>query len=217
MKQAALQAEIITPNLEYGEVLAAADMKRIQVSTPFGTVKAHKAVSCLVSPVAGDRVLLSTDMTGSCYILSVLERTMTGEMELALEGNAKLSTNNGSLTITAGRNVSLSSVESIDIATGRVSMSADRGEASIRKFSFLGSSLYTQVKRFAAVARTVEHTFKRFTQRFENCERYVEDHEEIQTGSTRYLVGDTMTTHAKNTMNVSEELHTMQAEQIHMG
>ena len=81
----------------------------------------------------------------------------------------------------------------------------------------MGSAVYSQVKRFVSVAKAVEHTFKRFTQRFENCERYVEDHEEIQTGSTRYLVEDTMTTHAKNTMNVSEELHTMQAEQIHMG
>jgi len=217
MENAAQLAQAPTPNLEYGRVVAG-KKDQVMVHTTFGTVEAQRAVSCLVKPIAGDRVLLSTDLAGSCFILSVLERTVQGEeTELALEGDTALSVVNGNLRLSSEGSLLASGAESIEMAADKVSLNAHEGEANIGKLTFMGSTLYSQVKRFVAVAKTVEHTFKRFTQRFENCERFVEDHEEVQTGSTRYLVEDTMTTHAKNTMNVSEELHTMQAEQIHMG
>ena len=217
MKQAVRQVEAPVPNLEYGQVISE-DSDRIMVETPFGTLRAEKAVSCLVRPVTGDTVLLSTDMSGRCYILSVLERTdMQKETELALEGDTALHVAGGSLRISSDKSLLASGAESLEMAANRVSVNAHEGEANISRMTFLGSVFYTQLNKVVTVAKAVEHTFKRFTQRFENCERYVEDHEEVQTGSTRYLVEDTMTTHAKNTMNVSEELHTMQAEQIHMG
>jgi uncharacterized protein YktB (UPF0637 family) len=74
-----------------------------------------------------------------------------------------------------------------------------------------------QVKRIKMVANTVENTFRRLTQRLQDAFRFVQDHEEIQTGSTRYLVEDTLTINAKNAVHMAEEIVTINAEQVHLG
>lgn len=218
MRQSVQPAEIPRPNLEYGRIVSRSGPSCYGVESQFGMHAAARAFSCLVQPEAGDRVLLSMDSAGDCYILSVLEREMeTGETELAIPGDVSLHAEQGSLRLSADRALFLSGCDSIDAATNRMSVHAHEGEAAIGKLTLLGRRLHTQVERITSVARSVEHSFRRLTQRMENCERFVEDHEEVQTGSTRYLVQDTLTTHAGNTLNISEELHTMQAEQIHMG
>ena len=218
MRQSSQPVEIPQPNLEYGRIVSRSGSARYGVTSPFGTLEAAKAFSCLVQPEVGDRVLLSTDPTGGCYILSVLERDVSvGETELTIPGDVTLHADSGSLRLSADQSLSLSGSASVDVATDRITVNAHKGEAAIGKLTMLGRRLHTQIKRIVSVAGSVDHSFKRLTQRMENCERYVEDHEEVQTGSTRYLVEDTLTTHAGNTLNISEELHTMHAEQIHMG
>jgi hypothetical protein len=218
MRPSVQPAEIPRPNLEYGRVVSRSGPACYGVESQFGMHVAARAFSCLVQPEAGDRVLLSMDSAGDCYILSVLEREMeTGETELAIPGDVSLHAEQGSLRLSADRALFLSGCDSIDAATNRMTVQAHEGEAAIGKLTLLGRRLHTQIKRITSVAKSVDHSFKRLTQRMKNCERFVEDHEEVQTGSTRYLVQDTLTTHAGNTLNISEELHTMQAEQIHMG
>jgi len=219
MNHAAIKAEILQPSLEYGSVVFRKDNGAFGVKTSFGMTDARLAVSCLVQPQPDDRVLLSIDLEGIAYILSVLESgTEQGTgTELVFEGDVSLHAKNGSLQFMADASLNLCGGESVDVATDRLTVNAHKGEAAISRLTFLGRTLTSQVKRIVAVAKTVEQNFRRLTQRMESTERYVEDHEEIQTGSTRYLVADTLTTHAGNTLNISEELHTMQAEQIHMG
>jgi len=45
----------------------------------------------------------------------------------------------------------------------------------------------------------------------------LKDHEEVQTGSTRYLVDTNLTMHSKNAMHVAEEIVTINAGQVHLG
>ena len=218
MRQSVQPAEIPQPNLEYGRIVSRSGSTRYGVKSSFGIIDAIKAFSCLVQPDVGDRVLLSTDPTGDCYILSVLKRDVSvKETELTIPGDVSLHADSGSLRLSADQSLSLSGNASIDVATDRITVNAHKGEAAIGKLTMIGRRLSSQIKRITSVARSVDHSFKRLTQRMENCERFVEDHEEVQTGSTRYLVEDTLTTHAGNTLNISEELHTMHAEQIHMG
>jgi hypothetical protein len=63
----------------------------------------------------------------------------------------------------------------------------------------------------------VDHIFDRLTQRLKNHTRYVEDQEEVQTGSSRYLVEDLLTVQTKNTLHQAEEIITLNGEQIHLG
>lgn len=217
MKQATQSVEQCQPNLEYGTITSCPEDGSYGVTLSFGTVEAQKAVSCLLQPIEHDLVLVSVDMNGACYILSVLKRNVEKETyQLQVPGNCVLHSSSGSLGLRADHGLSISANENVEVAGNSLSVTAHKGEAFIGRISLLGKALHVQVKRITTVAKSMEQSLKRMTQRMENCERFVADHEEVQTGSTRYLVEDTLTTHAGNTMNISEELHTMHAEQIHM-
>ncbi len=210
-------AKHLQPNLEYGTVTGEGDEKTINVDLSYGVVEAQKAVGCLLQPQKGDLVLISVDIQGCCYILNVLERQDVNNSvnEFNLPGDCIVHSQ-GSLDLRANKSVNVTATDSVEVSGDMISVHGQTAEVNISKMSFLGKVLYTQVKRITTVAKSIEQSMKRLSQRMENSERFVEDHEEIQTGSTRHLVEDTLTTHAGNTLNVSKELHTMHAEQIHM-
>jgi len=210
-------AQSLQPNLEYGKVSSGLSNGRLQVVLSFGTVAAQKAASCLLEPMDHDLVLVSVDLKGDCYILSILERAAeNGCSTITVPGNCVIESSSGSIEIRAVAGLVLSAADDIEASGNVVRIHANKAEICITKMSVLGKVLHTQIKRITTVAKSVEQSLKRLTQRMESSERFVAEHEEIQSGSTRYLVEDTFTTHAGNTLNISEELHTMHAEQIHM-
>jgi len=209
MENLAKKTETTQPVLEYG-LVQMDEGPFFVVQTPFGPVLSEQAVGCLVRPIPGDTVLLCMD-DAVCYILSVLKREADEKTrtELSFSGDVDLRVTGGELSVSAERRIAF--------ASNKISMVADRGEAVIDKFSFTGRVLRSQVKRILVVANTVENIFRRFTQRLQDSFRFIKDHEEVQTGNTRYLVEDTLTLHAKNANHMAEELVTINAEQIHLG
>lgn len=207
----------LQPSLEYGTIVTEGDDKTFEVELSYGVVSAKKAVGCLLQPKKDDLVLVSVDIHGACYVLHVLERNDEDSCvnEINFPGDCVMHCQ-GSLDLRANQNVSLAAFDSVEISGDVIGVHGHKAEVNINKISVLGQMLHTQVKRITTVAKSIEQSMKRLSQRMENSERFVEDHEEIQTGSTRHLVEDTLTTHAGNTLNVSKELHTMHAEQIHM-
>jgi len=213
MKQVNLANKYVQPSLEYGTVIKQLN-DLFEVSLSFGVIEAKKAAGCLVNPEQGDMVLLSVDIEGKCYVLNVLERQGT-HAELVVPGDCTLVSSTGRLSL-KGVDVSLSAADKTELVSGKLEVAADKADITVSKVTLLGKKLYSQVKRITTIAKSIDQHVKMFTQRAENSERFIKDHEEVQTGSTRYLVEDTLTTQAGNTLNISEELHTMHAEQIHM-
>ena len=217
MNQPLQTTDSLQPSLEYGKIQLCIDKDQFVVTLPYGPVKAKKAASCLMVPMEGDLVLMSVDFKGSSYILNVLERKVQDiSTTLSVPGDCVIESSTGSVELHAASDLVLSATDEIEVTGGKVRVHADQAELCSTKISVLGRVLHTQVKRITTVAKSIEQSLKRLTQRMESSERFVAEHEEVQTGSTRYLVEDTFTTHATNTLNVSEELHTMHAEQIHM-
>jgi hypothetical protein len=200
--------EQIQPYLEYGKVTK--EGKTPMVETPSGFYDAVVAASCILRPGLDDQVLISLDDERVCYILAVLKRgPLRGtENDLYFEGNVSLHSEGGTL--------SLSSSEEVSLASGRLSMTAKTGEAVFEELSVTGSSLTSRMGAIQSIAGNVEHIFHRFTERLVDAFRFVKDHEEIQTGSTRYVVEENLTMHSKNAMHVAEELVSINAEQINL-
>ncbi|HAJ25868.1 MAG TPA: hypothetical protein DCG53_01240 [Syntrophus sp. (in: bacteria)] len=197
------------PYLEYGMVVEAGDLLRVE--TALGSYTALKAASCLVRPKQGDSVLAAFDGEGNCFILSVLvQNQAAGQInEIILEGDASLHIRRGGLTISADDEVS--------VVSDRLSLAARTGNAAFEECSFLGKSLFAEFGTIKTIAGKVENIFQQFTEKLIDAFRFVKDHEEIQTGSTRYLVDTNLTMHSKNAMHVAEEIVTINAGQVHLG
>ncbi len=218
MAKPATKPDRVTPSLEYGLVIED-EGEHFVVHTDEGRVFATKAVSCLVSPRNGDYVLLSTDSFENGFILSVLARDSEAQnpTDILIDGPLNLHVKDGSVSLTADRDMDLAAKGELAWTSSCISVHADEGRADIGKMSFVGQFLRSQVERIKLAADSVDHVFRQWTQRLGNSFRVVEEHEEVQSGSTRHLVDGTMTVHAKNTVHIAEEDVKIDAEQIHLG
>jgi hypothetical protein len=210
MQQRLIKAKApIQPYLEYGRVVEDGDL--LSVETSQGRYRALKAASCLVRPRAGDTVLAAFDEDGNCFILSVLiqHQALGRANEITLDGDAHLHVRRGGLTISAD--------EEVSVVSDKLSITAKTGQATFGDCSILGTSLFMEFGSIKTVAGKVENIFRQLTEKLIDAFRFVKDHEEIQTGSTRYLVDSNLTMHSKNAMHVAEEIVTINAEQVHLG
>ncbi|MFA5182013.1 MAG: DUF3540 domain-containing protein [Syntrophales bacterium] len=201
--------ESAQPYLEYGMVVEEGEMLRVE--TALGSYPALKAASCLMRPRQGDSVLAAFDAEGVCFILSVLMQNQAAGQgnEIILEGDASLHVRRGGLTISADDEVS--------VVSEKLSLTAGTGSATFGECSFIGKTLSAQFASIKTVAGKVENIFQELTEKLIDAFRFVKDHEEIQTGSTRYLVEENLTMHSKNAMHVAEEIVTINAGQVHLG
>jgi len=189
------------------------------VDTGFGEIKAAKALSCLVEPRPGDTVIASLDAAGRNYILAVLERNREGNpaTDLRFDGPVNVHVGKGNLTLMSEGDMKLASQGTLACTSDKMKIHTDNCSAQISRFHYAGRSLQIQIERLKTVAVYADQIFRRLTQRMESSFRFVKDQDELQAGSSRVLVEDLMTMHAKNSLIMAEENVTVNAEQIHLG
>lgn len=209
MELTATRTELLQPTLEYGMVAAPCEGGFI-VTSDHGIIEASVAVSCLVTPQVGDVVLFSLDESGSSYILSILERSERPQMatELSFDGDLSIRVKGGSM--------SLASDEAMSFASKDFELAAEKGRVMIDKASFFGRLVENNIERIRIVAEAMDSIIRRAVQRFTSSYRYVEEHEEVQSASTRMIVDGTLTMHTKNMMHIAEGHVKIDAEQIHL-
>ncbi len=214
----ALKRKGIQPRMQYGQVLDVEGGRFVVRADDF-EVSAERAASCLLLPRCGDEVLLVLDDHGTGFILAVLrQQTAEGqEAELAFDHSVKVTVKHGGLSLSAEQNLNIGSDREIVCAAPKMGLHADEGEATFDRLTYLGRSVTGHIKNLKTVAVNVEQIFSRLTQRLTNAFRYVREHEDVQTGSTRYLVEETLALHAKNANHVAEEIVSINGKQINLG
>ena len=218
MNNLALKKNEAQPRMQYGQVLQV-EGERFVVRADDFEVAAERAASCLLLPRCGDEVLLVLDDDGTGFILAVLRQQAAAgrEAELAFDRPVKVTVKHGGLSLSAERNLTLGSNREILCAAPRLGLHADHGEATFDRLTFFGRSVTGRIKKLKTIAVNVEQVFSRLTQRLTNAFRYVREHEDVQTGSTRYLVEGTLALHAKNASHVAEEIVSINGERINLG
>jgi hypothetical protein len=197
----------LAPVLEYG-LVEHVEEHALRVSTEHGIYAARRAKSCILAPTPGDAVLLCTDALGNCFILAVL----TGAEEsstLAFQGDLRVQVRGGDLSLATDQELSCNA--------GRLHLSAPEAEARLGSVSLLAGLVRAQCRTLALVAETLEQSARSLTQRLGSLFRSVEEHAEVQAGSARYIVEDTLAVHTKNSVHIAEEDVKIDAEQIHLG
>ncbi|MEW6262841.1 MAG: DUF3540 domain-containing protein [Thermodesulfobacteriota bacterium] len=207
MKNLARNQRAAVPALEYALVIEESDDGYI-VEGPDGSYPARQAAGCLLEPRPGDLALVSLDGDGRSYILNILERDDRAPARLRFPGDVTLAAPEGSVSLAARAGLHLS---------GRTfSLRAQEAEARIEVFSLVGRFWHAQMERAKIVGHTLDSIFHRLVSRLHSSYRYVEDHEEVQAESMRYLVDGTMTIQTHNTIHTAEEHIKLDADQIHL-
>jgi hypothetical protein len=217
MVEAADKIQSFEPVFDSGKIVLD-DGSVFMVQINGSIIPARQAASCLIKPATGDTVLLFIDKKEITYVLAVLKRKETDKpgTNIILEGQVSLHVNNGTLSLTADRDVVLASGNRLDVSTSNYCVHAEKGDITIERLSIVSRLIHGQVKTIRMVAVYAETICRRLTQRLENAYRFVKKHDEVQSHTARYLAEETFTVHAKNTVQMAEQNVIINAEQIHL-
>lgn len=176
---------------------------------------ARRAASCLLSPLAGDVVLVARTSAGT-YVLAVLDRD-SSERAIEVDGDLALRSRRGAVTVEAERELRLRTRGSLGAAAKTLTLAAEQASwvaASVRVLSehlTLESSRIKQVASFAeVVVDSVKETLGRSS-------RTIRESEHVDAGSMTLSVRNLLRSHADTAIATARKLIKLDGDQIHLG
>lgn len=204
-------------NLHESGTVLSAEPGRYRVATASGEFTCRRAVSCLVEPVAGDRVLMFADAEGPCHVLAVLEREGDAAVELAVDGDAHLVSRGGAVHVRAPEGVRLESAAEVTAVTKRLRVMADRAELATRAVLAVGEKVDAQFGAVKVFARTMDRFVDQVVERCKTVVRVVEESETVRAKRVDVKAEELLAIRGENTVVTAEALVKMDGRQIHFG
>jgi len=175
-------------------VVCGKDARGVRVSTGALRLDAQRALSCLVEPEVGDRVLVArSGETGEAFVLAVLAR----------EGDAPV-------TLLSPRDTALRTV-------GKLTVIAEDATIAAPTFSLHTAVAKIQATQAVAVLGSVDAVLDRLVQCAKRVFRVVEEVDHLRAGRVDYEAEGTLSLHAHDTTVTSEGLVKVDGEQIQLG
>lgn len=202
---------------EYAIVAAHRQDGIIIVRTQRGRYEARKAISCLIHPQVGDRVLLATDAASTGYILAVLERHRQTALGMNFEGDVHLNVKQGRLKIAAQQGIDLASAGAVNTTAENININAVKGRFSIHDLFFQSGFFQAQVERVQWLGRFVDTLVDRVSLRAKRIYRTADEFEQIRTGRLDYLVKKLLSFRSRYTIITAKEDVKVDGERIHIG
>lgn len=178
---------------------------------------ARRAVSCLVAPQAGDRVLFATLPGDEHWVLAVLAHAAPQPTRIEVDGDLELRAPAGTITAAAGRGVTVATGGEAAVLAGAVRVVAQRGLAALDELTLLAERLDAEVGRVRGTFTTVDTVLDRLSQRARRVYRVVEELDHLRARRVDYTAKDTFQVHAHDTLMTSEQLVKIDGDQIHVG
>jgi len=187
------------------------------VETESGLYRVRRALSCVVQPEVNDLVLVSLSSLGGGYILAVLEREQGAKTTLSFDADVDIKTSAGSLSIASKQGIDLASPEEINLVSSSLGISSSKGEINIGRLSFLGNFFEGSLETVKLLARTFDSITDRFFRRTKRSYRFVEDTDQVKTGTLNYIADKSLMLRGTFTqMTAKEDVH-IDGERINIG
>lgn len=168
------------------------------------SIKAFKAHSCLVEPMEDDSVAVYK-AAQKYYIVHILERQSN---DTTINSRGKLCIVSNELDVEVATHVRLQSAS----LTSRI----DGIKSYFNELSLSGMVADIRCAMLKTFSSSNENTHVEITNRFERSFTYINDHEEVQTKSSRHLSEDNRVVQAKNIVAIAEEQVKIDGENIHL-
>lgn len=181
-----------------------------------GPAEAEQALSCLVRPEPGDRVLAAA-ADGGLYVLAVLARPRPGPVSLASERDITIASTRGSVAIAAAEAVSLDAGGRARVSAAELDLHAARGRFVIEEVLHVGRAVTAHVARLRAVGDFFETLAEHVLTRARRSSRFVEEADQLRSGEIDHRAAGTLQVSGRTTLIAGETLVRVDAEQIHMG
>ncbi len=182
-----------------------------------GEHRARRAVSCLVDPELGDRVLFAVAEDGAAFVLAVLEREEEGAATLSLDRDLALRLPNGRYDVVTRGGVGIVSTGDVSVVSAGVEVRAAEGRVGVEKLTVLARSLLAEVATAKVVAGAIDSVLDRVTQRVKRAYRTVEELDQLRAERVDYRAEKAMHLSAEDALVTATGVVKLDGEHIHLG
>jgi hypothetical protein len=201
---------------EVGEVVTI-DAASLGIRTALGTLQARRALSCVVAPRLGDRVLVASEERGASFVLAVLERPSEAPTTIGVEGDLELRTPSGKVTVTTRDGLDLSSAATVRVTAPAVDVSAVEGRLAFQMLDLFASVLQAEMGKVKALACKLDALLDRLRLRTRSSLRTVEELDQVRARHLDYSATGNAHLRGENTLVTAEDLVKINADQVHLG
>ncbi len=186
------------------------------VQTPHGLLTATPAVSCLLKPLSGDRVLLAKDEQ-AYFILAVLTRTQGHNNIVELPADTTLHSSRGRLTLAAREGIDVLGGQGIALHAQKLDMNGEQMHVHAMELALVGNQASLHARTVWLQADTLSSVVGRVIQRFKSCCRWVEQAEIVNAGELLHKVRRLFSLRSRQAALTAESDVKIDAKRIHMG
>ncbi|MFT2798571.1 DUF3540 domain-containing protein [Serratia sp. N21D137] len=159
----------------------------------------RRALSCLIEPQVGDRVLISS-VDKQVWLLAVLEGDESRQSKLSVPGN-----------------LHIHSAGELSLSGNSLRVNAQQGYCHVNEMDYSGDKLSAFVTLSRVVGKCAESVWHTVTQISHNLLRTTRQTEQVRAGQLDMKVEDYARLHAHNIVITSKAITKVDSEQIHMG
>lgn len=182
-----------------------------------GVYRARPALSCLIEPVAGDRVLIAGDLNDELFIIAVLERTGTSPLRIAAHGDITIGVSNGRFSIAAANGVDIVSAKGMNLTAAELSVKAQQGSVFFNQLTYIGSLVFSEIEKIKLIGGFFDTVMERISQKVKRSYRIVEEIDQVRSSEIDYRADKNVSLRGQNALLTAKELVKIDGDQIHLG
>ncbi|BBO73305.1 hypothetical protein DSCW_07220 [Desulfosarcina widdelii] len=193
------------------------DDSTLMVSTDQGVFSAKRALSCLVEPEEGDRVLLAGTIDSDLFVIAVLERMGDKAIAIPLDGDCSINVSRGKLNVAAEKGLNLVTSKEMRLDATDLSLRVHQSRVFIDKLSYFGSRISAYSEKIRLVGVLLDSVVERVAQRFKRSYRVVDEIDHVRSNEIDYRADKNLSLRGQNALIDADELVRLEGEQIHLG
>ena len=181
-----------------------------------GVFRANKAYSCLVQPLPGDKVLISSN-GNEHYVLAIIERPETNNMTLAFPGDVALEAKVGAINLISSEQISLTSASKTQLTSSEIGVTTAKMNIQANECSVMGDKAVSRWREINAFSSAMNLVTERLTQRIKNSFKTVEGLDQQTSLNFLQTIGKTLSIRSRDAVITARKDVKIDGERIHMG
>lgn len=186
------------------------------IQTDTATCKARKAVSCLVCPEIGDKVLSVQLSSGSSSILAIIERKQSQTTHLKFDGDVKMSSNE-SISIVASQRLDALSGDKMNLDSNALNIRSNSSSVQFDKLNVTGNEANHSINKIRVLAKYLETVSETSKQVMKHSFRLVSGLESVSAGEILQNVKKRFTVQSRQVSMLAEEDAKVNGKRVHLG
>lgn len=179
-------------------------------------LRCARAASCLLEPAVGDRVVAWSE-GAEAWVLAVLERAPETACDVVLEGDARVRSRDGAVTVSAPGGVRVESPTEVRLASAKVRVIAEGLDLAAQRVLAVGRAVEAEVAEVRTHAKRVDQVIGSLTQRVKTALRMVDDLDAVRAARMDYRAEQVMNLHGESAVMTGETVVKVDAGQIQLG